>query len=285
MRWPSPWSEGFPGWHCECTAMGRKYLGARFDIHGGGMDLLFPHHECEIAQANASQGTDMVKYWMHNNMVTIDGQKMGKSLGNAISLEQFFTGNHDLLEKAYSPMTIRFFILQSHYRNPADFGNASLQASEKALARLFDARNGLEKLAPSSESTVNISEIRDKCAAAMNDDLNTPILISHLFEAAHIINAVKDGKERVDDSGIKELQSIFNIYLYNILGIKEDVAATGANTSDAYIQAVNLLLDIRLQAKADKNWTLADKIRNELASIGFDIKDTKDGVEWKLSQR
>jgi cysteinyl-tRNA synthetase len=285
MRWKSPWGEGFPGWHCECTAMGRKYLGNRFDIHGGGMDLLFPHHECEIAQAVAAQGTDMVQYWMHNNMITLEGQKMGKSLGNAISLQQFFTGDHPLLEKAYSPATIRFFILQAHYRNPADFSNSALQASEKALARLIEAKNSLAKLNPADKSTIDISYLRDKCAEAMDDDLNTPILIAHLFDAVRIINTVKDSNAALDQKDIKELDDILQTYMSDILGIKEkDESGTDTSKSTAaWTQAVNLLLEIRQQAKKEKNWTLSDKIRNELSAAGFEIKDTKDGVEWKLN--
>ena len=198
MRWPSPWSDGFPGWHCECTAMGRKYLGDHFDIHGGGMDLVFPHHECEIAQAVASQGSQMVKYWMHNNMITINGQKMGKSLGNFITLEQFFTGQHDSLSQPYSPMTIRFFILQAHYRSTVDFSNEALQASQKGLERLMDGIQNLQRITPAAttdEPTAKVVKtLRQKCYDAMNDDLTTPIVISHLFEACHTVNPLADGK-------------------------------------------------------------------------------------------
>lgn len=281
MRWPSPWSNGFPGWHCECTAMGRKYLGEHFDIHGGGMDLIFPHHECEIAQSVASQGDDMVHYWMHNNMITVNGQKMGKSLGNSISLEEFFNGNHPLLAQAYSPMTIRFFILQAHYRSTVDFSNEALQASEKGLARLMDAYNALDKIQPAATTTVDVNGLRERCHTAMNDDLNSPIAISHLFDAARCINTVKDGNGTLSEADIKELKDVFNIFLFDILGLKDD-ACTG-NSNEAFGKAVDLLLSIRQQAKENKDWATSDKIRNELTALGFEIKDTKEGTDWKLN--
>ena len=220
MRWPSPWSDGFPGWHCECTAMGKKYLGAHFDIHGGGMDLVFPHHECEIAQSVASQGDDMVRYWMHNNMITINGQKMGKSYNNFINLSEFFAGSHPLLEQAYSPMTIRFFILQAHYRSTVDFGNEALQASEKGLQRLLEAWENLGRIAPAESSSVNISGLRAKCYEAMNDDLNTPIVISHLFDAARIINQATDKKATLSAADLAELKEVFSVFLFDILGMQ-----------------------------------------------------------------
>ena len=284
MRWPSPWSNGFPGWHCECTAMGRKYLGENFDIHGGGMDLVFPHHECEIAQSVASQGHDMVRYWMHNNMITINGQKMGKSLGNFITLEEFFTGDNKVLSQAYSPMTIRFFILQAHYRSTVDFSNEALQAAEKGLERLMDAYNHLMKLKASDVSTVDVKDLRRKCYDAMNDDLNSPIVIAHLFDAARAINSVKDGKATISAEDLKELQDVFHTFVFDILGIKDEAASGGSNNNEAFGKAMDLLLTIRQQAKANKDWATSDKIRNELTAIGFDIKDTKDGAEWKLSK-
>ena len=284
MRWPSPWSNGFPGWHCECTAMGRKYLGENFDIHGGGMDLVFPHHECEIAQSVASQGHDMVRYWMHNNMITINGQKMGKSLGNFITLEEFFTGDNKMLSQAYSPMTIRFFILQAHYRSTVDFSNEALQAAEKGLERLMDAYNHLMKLKASDVSTVDVKDLRRKCYDAMNDDLNSPIVIAHLFDAARAINSVKDGKATISAEDLKELQDVFHTFVFDILGIKDEAASGGSNNNEAFGKAMDLLLTIRQQAKANKDWATSDKIRNELTAIGFDIKDTKDGAEWKLSK-
>ncbi|MDH6314134.1 cysteinyl-tRNA synthetase [Parabacteroides sp. PFB2-10] len=281
MRWPSPWSDGFPGWHCECTAMGRKYLGKHFDIHGGGMDLIFPHHECEIAQSVASQGDDMVKYWMHNNMITINGQKMGKSLGNFITLEEFFTGNSNMLAQAYSPMTIRFFILQAHYRSTVDFSNEALQASEKGLARLLDAYHALEKIQPGTETTAEVSGLRQKCFDALNDDLNSPIAISHLFDAARMINTVKDGKATLSKTDLQELKEVFQLFLFDILGIQDEASAGGDNY-DTFSQAIDLLLSIRQQAKENKDWATSDRIRNELTAMGFEIKDTKEGAEWKL---
>ena len=281
MRWPSPWSDGFPGWHCECTAMGKKYLGEHFDIHGGGMDLIFPHHECEIAQAVASQGDEMVRYWMHNNMITINGQKMGKSLGNFITLQQFFTGDHPLLERSYTAMTIRFFILQAHYRSTVDFSNDALLAAEKGLSRLMEAYNHLRKIRPANLSTADVHGLKEKCYDAMNDDLNSPIVISHLFDAARIINSVKDGKETLTQEDIYELQNVFQLFLFDILGMKDEASAEG-DSYEAFSKAIDLLLSIRQQAKANKDWATSDKIRNELTAMGFEIKDTKDGAEWRL---
>lgn len=283
MRWPSPWSDGFPGWHCECTAMGRKYLGDHFDIHGGGMDLVFPHHECEIAQSVASQGDDMVTYWMHNNMITINGTKMGKSLGNFITLEEFFNGSHKLLEQPYSGMTIRFFILMAHYRGTVDFSNNALQDAEKAMNRLMEAYTAIERIKAADSSSVNVSEFKAKCYAAMNDDLNTPILISHLFDAAKVINQAVDGKATLTSSDIAELKSLFDTFLFNILGMKME---TGNNSGreEAYGKVVDMLLEQRAIAKANKDWATSDKIRNELTALGFEIKDTKDGATWKLNK-
>lgn len=281
MRWKSPWSEGFPGWHMECSAMSTKYLGKHFDIHGGGMDLIFPHHECEIAQSTAALGSESVKYWMHNNMVTVNGQKMGKSLGNFITLEEFFTGNHSLLTQAYSPMTIRFFMLQAHYRSTVDFSNEALQASEKGLQRLLEGYERLQKIQPSEKSTVNLSDLRQNCEAAMCDDLNTPVVISHLFEAVKTIYLINDGKETISLADLKEVKDVFHLFIEKILGLrKEDV---DSSKLEAYKKAVDLLLNIRLEAKKNKNWELSDKIRSELTALGFEIRDTKDGFEWKLN--
>ena len=281
MRWPSPWGNGFPGWHCECTAMGRKYLGSEFDIHGGGMDLIFPHHECEIAQAVASQEKPMVRYWMHNNMITINGQKMGKSLGNFITLDEFFTGSNEKLTQAYSPMTIRFFILQAHYRSTVDFSNDALQAAEKGLQRLTDAWNALGRISPAASATADVKDLRSKCYEAMNDDLNTPIVISHLFDAAKQINSIASGTLTIDADGLAELKDTFHTFMFDILGLKEQRDGDDKSLK-AFSGAVDMLLDIRGQAKAEKNWALSDRIRNELTQLGFTIKDTKDGVEWKL---
>ena len=283
MRWPSPWSDGFPGWHCECTAMGRKYLGETFDIHGGGMDLVFPHHECEIAQAVASQGHDMVRYWMHNNMITINGQKMGKSLGNFITLNEFFTGDNKNLQQAYSPITIRFFILMAHYRGTVDFSNDALQAAEKAMSRLMEAYGAIGRIQPSAESTVSVAEFRDKCYEAMDDDLNTPIVISHLFDAAKVINQAADGKASLTADQINELKSLFDTFLFDILGIKAEEGG-GSGREEAFGKVVDMLLEQRAIAKANKDWATSDKIRNELTALGFEIKDTKDGATWKLNR-
>ena len=280
MRWKAPWSIGFPGWHLECSAMSTKYLGEEFDIHGGGMDLLFPHHECEIAQSCAALGKESVKYWMHNNMITINGQKMGKSLGNFITLEEFFTGKHELLTQAYSTMTIRFFILQAHYRSTVDFSNEALLASEKGLSRLMEGYARLQKLTPSATSSVNVGGLLEKCEAAMNDDLNTPIVISHLFDTVKTINSIHDGKDSISSEDLNELRSVFKLFIEDILGLTAQNNEQSSN--DAYKKAIDLLLEIRLQAKQNKDWATSDKIRNELSALGFEIKDTKDGFEWKL---
>ncbi|WP_303633828.1 cysteine--tRNA ligase [uncultured Muribaculum sp.] len=287
MHWPSPWSEGFPGWHLECSTMGEKYLGETFDIHGGGMDLMCPHHECEIAQSVAHNGKETVHYWMHNNMITINGQKMGKSLGNFITLDEFFTGSHPSLEQPYSPMTIRFFILQAQYRSTLDFSNEALQASEKALNRMLEGWRRLYELTPSETSTIDVKDLRAKCYEAMDDDLNTPIVIAHLFEACRLINQVNDGKATATADDIKELKELFDIFLINILGIRTDILGNGASSGEAlkpFEDAVGLLLDIRAKAKASKDWATSDLIRNRLSEIGFDIKDTKDGYEWSLKK-
>lgn len=284
MRWPSPWSDGFPGWHCECTAMGKKYLGEHFDIHGGGMDLVFPHHECEIAQSVASQGDDMVHYWMHNNMITINGQKMGKSYNNFINLSEFFAGSHPLLEQPYSPMTIRFFILQAHYRSTVDFGNEALQASEKGLNRLLEAWENLGRITASETSSVDVSGIRTKCYDAMNDDLNTPIVISHLFDAARIINQTVDKKATLSATDLAELKEVFELFLFDILGIRAEQGGNNSGREEAFGKVVDMLLEQRAIAKANKDWATSDKIRNELAALGFEIKDTKDGCTWKLNK-
>ncbi|MBR0503650.1 MAG: cysteine--tRNA ligase [Paludibacteraceae bacterium] len=280
MRWPSPWSDGFPGWHMECSAMGTKYLGEEFDIHGGGMDLVFPHHECEIAQSTAALGKETVHYWLHNNMITINGKKMGKSLGNFITLDEFFTGNHPSLDQAYSPMVIRFFILQAHYRSTVDFSNEALQASEKGLNKLIDAYARLQRVTPAATTTVEVAGLREKCEEAMNDDLNTPIVISYFFDAAKAINTVTDGKGTLSAADLEELKSLFKLYLGDILGLRLESSSDSHN--DAYKGAVDLLLEIRKQAKANKDWATSDKIRNELTALGFNVKDTKDGYEWSL---
>ena len=281
MRWPSPWSDGFPGWHLECSAMGTKYLGEEFDIHGGGMDLLFPHHECEIAQSVAAQGHETVRYWMHNNMITINGQKMGKSLGNFITLDEFFTGKHKLLQQAYSPMTIRFFILQAHYRSTVDFSNEALQASEKAYNRLMEGWNNLAKITPAATSTIEVGDLRNKCYEAMNDDLSTPIVISHLFEGVRIINTILAGNATLSQQDLDELRETMRVFMFDILGLVES-KQDSEQGSEAYAQAIELLLEMRRDAKARKDWATSDLIRDRLGEIGFELKDTKEGTEWKL---
>ena len=289
MHWPSPWSEGFPGWHMECSAMGTKYLGEQFDIHGGGMDLMFPHHEAEIAQSCAALGHDSVHYWMHNNMITIAGKKMGKSYNNFITLEQFFAGNHHLLEQPFSPMTIRFFILQAHYRSTVDFSNDALVAAEKGLARLTEAYQRLMKIKASAVtelSTVNceLSTLATRCQEAMDDDLNSPIVISHLFDSARAINTVFDGKGTISEADLEELRAVWKTYAMDILGLQFDASSPseGGQRGSAYKGAVDMLLNMRLEAKRNKDWATSDKIRNELTALGFTIKDTKDGFEWSL---
>lgn len=288
MRWPSPWSVGFPGWHCECTAMGRKYLGSHFDIHGGGMDLIFPHHECEIAQAVASQGDQMVHYWMHNNMITINGQKMGKSLGNFITLEQFFTGNHASLTQAYTPMTIRFFILSAHYRGTVDFSNEALEAAQKGYERLMNAFDDLDRVLVSShcdaETDKFVKTFRQRCYEAMNDDLQTPLVISYLFEACHLINTLLDHKAEICADCLKELGDAMKLFAFDLLGLKNEKGDNNVAREEAYGKVVDMVLDLRAKAKADKDWTTSDKIRDALAAAGFEVKDTKDGVTWKLNK-
>ena len=293
MRWPSPWSDGFPGWHCECTAMGRKYLGEQFDIHGGGLDLVFPHHECEIAQAQASMGHPAVKYWMHNNMLTINGQKMGKSYNNFITLEQFFTGDHPLLEKAYSPMTIRFFVLSAHYRGTVDFSNEALVAAERGLEKLLNAIADLSRIQVSPECDPEtekvVKSLRQKCYDAMNDDLATPQVISHLFEACTTINKLVDHKATICADCLKELKEVMHLFAFDILGLQASVSsgsAAGASAAreEAFGKVVDMVLALRAKAKADKDWATSDKIRDELAAAGFQVKDTKDGATWKLDK-
>ena len=283
MRWPSPWGDGFPGWHMQCTAMSCKYLGETFDIHGGGMDLTFPHHEAEMAQAQAAHGKPAVRYWMHNNMITLNGQKMGKSLGNAISLEQFFSGDHALLEKAYSPMTIRFFMLQAHYRSTLDFSNEALQASEKGLERLMKAVAKIDELPVSDASSVNIQELSGNCFAAMADDMNSPIAIAYLFEGVKMINSIADGKAAITSGDKEALKKLYTSFVFDIFGLKPEELGVAGN-SDVLNEVVDLLMKLRMDAKASKDWATSDKIRNELAAIGFEIKDGKEGVSWELKK-
>ncbi len=288
MRWPSEWSDGFPGWHCECTAMGKKYLGAHFDIHGGGMDLIFPHHECEIAQAVASQGDQMVKYWMHNNMITINGQKMGKSLNNFITLEQFFTGQHATLSQAYSPMTIRFFILSAHYRGTVDFSDEVLKASEKGLQRLLSGIADLERVPVAKESDAATHQVatslREKCYDAMNDDLQTPVVISLLFEACRQVNILLDHQGTISQDDLEELGSAMRLFAFDLLGLRPEKGNSSDAREKAFGKVVDMVLELRAKAKAAKDWATSDQIRDALSAAGFEVKDTKDGVTWKLNQ-
>lgn len=279
MRWNSPWSEGFPGWHLECSAMSTKYLGERFDIHGGGMDLMFPHHECEIAQSTAACGHDSAKYWMHNNMVTINGQKMGKSLGNFITLDELFAGSHAALEQAYSPMTIRFFILQAHYRSTLDFSNEALQAAEKGLDRLMKAVATLRKITPSPTSTVDVSELETRYREAMDDDLNSPIAISVLFDWVRIINQLHDSQQTITATDLERLRSLVDTIVFDVLGLQDE---KGEQSNDLVSPLVTMLLDMRMEAKANKEWAKSDQIRDSLVEIGIRVKDRKDGYDWEL---
>ena len=283
MHWPSPWSEGFPGWHMECSAMGTKYLGEQFDIHGGGMDLMFPHHEAEIAQSCAALGHDSAHYWMHNNMITIAGKKMGKSYNNFITLEQFYTGQHPLLSKPFSGMVIRFFILQAHYRSTVDFSSEALEAAEKGLQRINEAYARLLKIQPAATSTVDVKGLRERCEEAMSDDLQSATVISHLFDSAKAINTVADGKATLTKEDLDELKDAWKTFAIDILGLRleADNAAAGQNV-EAYKGAVDMLLNMRLEAKRNKDFATSDKIRNELTALGFSIKDGKDSFEWSL---
>ena len=271
--------------------MGRKYLGEQFDIHGGGMDLVFPHHECEIAQAVAAMGHQAVKYWMHNNMLTINGQKMGKSYNNFITLEQFFTGNHPLLDKAYSAMTIRFFVLSAHYRGTVDFSNEALVAAEKGLEKLMNAISDLERITVSpkcdAETERIVKSLRQKCYDAMNDDLATPQVISHLFEACTVINKLVDHKATICADCLKELSEVMHLFAEDILGLQSRSQESGARSQEreeAFGKVMDMVLELRAKAKADKDWATSDKIRDELAAAGFEVKDTKDGATWRLNK-
>ena len=279
MKWPSPWSTGFPGWHLECSAMSTKYLGAVFDIHGGGMDLLFPHHECEIAQSTAAHGKESVRYWVHNNMITINGQKMARSLGNFITLDQLFSGDHPLLQQPFSPMTIRFFILQAHYRSTVDFSNEALQAAEKGLQKLMKAVETISKLKVSDSSTLDINQLKEKCYEALNDDLNSPVLLSHLFEAVKFINSVADGNEKIDRHGLEALKELFNTFVFDILGLKDETK--GKDEEVLTSELINIIVDLRQDAKNRKEWEASDKIRQTLKNLGIIIKDRKDGADWE----
>lgn len=279
MRWPSPWSDGFPGWHLECTAMSRKYLGKQFDIHGGGLDLLFPHHESEIAQSVCAFDCEPAKYWLHNNMITIGGQKMGKSLGNFITLSEFFSGNHQKLDKAYSPMTIRFFVLQAHYRSTLDFSNEALAAAEKGMKKMFEAQKKIDVLPVADKTSVDFEGVFKKCIEAMCDDFNTPVAIANMFEICRLINLVADKKETISQADKDALKENFAIVFNDILGMKGEQTDNSLNVIESLM---NVILSLRSEARANKDWAKSDLIRDELSKAGITIKDGKDGASWTM---
>jgi cysteinyl-tRNA synthetase len=279
MRWPSPWGDGFPGWHMECSAMGCKYLGNQFDIHGGGMDLLFPHHESEIAQSTIANGQTPVRYWLHNNMITINGQKMGKSLGNAMSLDDLFTGNHPLLEKAYSPMTIRFFILQAQYRSTLDFSNEALQAAEKGMKKLLAGAETLRELKVSASApSQNAANIEKDCFDAMNDDFNSPMAIASLFEAVRVINSLKAGDGLIQSDDKQSLERLMFTFTQEVLGIISDESAGDQGLVDGLMQTI---IELRQEARQRKDYATSDLIRNRLNDLKIDLKDGKEGTNWQ----
>lgn len=281
MRWKSPWGEGFPGWHLECSVMSTKYLGEVFDIHGGGMDLLFPHHECEIAQSVAATGKESVQYWMHNNLITINGQKMGKSLGNFITLEELFTGKNPLLTKAFHPMVIRFFILQAHYRSTLDFSNEALLAAEKGYYRMMEAYANLNKIKHSEkDSAINFEVFEKACYDALNEDLNTPIVLAQFFELVKIINSAYQQNENLSEKNITYIKNLYQTFIFEILGVEP--IENEINNNDLLEKIIELLIQERTQAKQRKDFETSDRIRQKLNEIGVEIKDTKHGTEWKI---
>lgn len=281
MRWNSPWGAGFPGWHIECTAMSTKYLGEQFDIHGGGMDLLFPHHECEIAQNNAAFKKEPAKYWMHNNMITINGQKMGKSLGNFITLDEFFTGKHPELASAYSPMAIRFFILQAHYRSTLDFSNAALEAASKGLQRLLAAYKTLDEVKPAATSTFDVKKLEEECYAALNDDINSPMVIANFFEVVRVINSAKAGTESLTADDITYLKKVYELFIFEILGLKDD--SVSEDTEEVLDGLMQLIIEQRKTARANKDFATSDFIRDQLAKLHIEIKDGKENTSWSFT--
>ena len=284
MRWPSPWSEGFPGWHMECSAMGKKYLGDNFDIHGGGLDLLFPHHESEIAQSVAANGKDPVNYWMHNNMISINGQKMSKSLGNFITLDELFSGEHKLLTQAYSPIVVRFFILQAHYRSTVDFSNEALQAAEKGLEKLLNSIDTLESLQPGEKTDFDLPAFKTKCYNALNDDLNSPVLIAQLFDAVKFVNSVAAGQSEISKKDLDELKELFHTFVFDILGLTKEEKQTPDADESMLSEAINTLLEIRARAKKSKDFQTADMIRDRLKEMNIIVTDTPNGAEWTIDK-
>ncbi len=277
MRWASPWGDGFPGWHLECTVMSTKYLGDYFDIHGGGMDLKFPHHECEIAQAKGSNGHEPVKYWMHANMLTMNGQRMSKSTGNYILPMQLVNGENDFFEKPFHPAVVRFCFLQAHYRSVLDISNDAMLASEKGYNRLVEALKTLETITPKKTSTVNIDELEAKLYTAMDDDFNTPILIAHLFDAVKMINSIKDSFENITAEDLERLKAIMNGFVHDVLGLDTEAANESSDKLDG---VVKMLIEMRNQARVDKNWALSDQIRDQLSALGIQLKDGAEGTTF-----
>jgi cysteinyl-tRNA synthetase len=282
MKWPSPWSIGYPGWHLECSAMSAKYLGETFDIHGGGMDLIFPHHECEIAQSVAARGHDAVKYWIHNNMITINGQKMARSLGNFITLSEVFSGSHPLLDKAYSPMTVRFYILQAHYSSTLDFSNEALGAAEQGLSRLFKGIEVLDKINPSGNPGEYVKSLVQQVKDALNDNLNTPVALSRLFDGIRLVNAVNDGNSTISAFEKDELTALYKTVVFEIMGLQREEDSRKGDT-DLIKKLVDMLLQYRVEAKAKKDFAAADNIRKQLTEMGVIVRDTKDGFEWEMN--
>jgi cysteinyl-tRNA synthetase len=280
MRWPSPWSDGFPGWHLECTAMSTKYLGNHFDIHGGGMDLKFPHHECEIAQNEACTGQTPVNYWLHANMLTLNGKKMAKSTGNNILPREILTGENTILSKAFSASVTRFFMLQAHYRSILDFSDDAIVAAEKGYKRLMEAMSSLESIPVAAQSTLNIAEWKQLCYDAMNDDFNTPILIAQLFEGVRFVNVLKEGKETLTTEDAKIFSNAMSAFVFDVLGLEDEKASDGNN--DKLEGTVNLLIAMRKQAREDKNFALSDQIRDQLLALGIQLKDGKEGTTFSL---
>ncbi len=281
MRWPSPWGDGFPGWHLECTAMSTKYLGETFDIHGGGMDLKFPHHECEIAQAEAINGVSPVKYWMHANMLTMNGKKMAKSTGNNILPEEIFTGNNDILSKAFTPTVVRFFMMQAHYTSIIDLSNDALLASEKGYSKLMDAIGAIDAINTSDSSSIDVVSWRQKCYDAMNDDFNSPTLIAHLFEAVKHINTLKEHKATITESDKNLLKATLNAFIFDVLGLENKNVSSADN--DKLPDVVSLLIQLRKEARDNKDFATSDKIRDQLAALGIQLKDGKDGTTFSVS--
>ncbi|MBL1407736.1 cysteine--tRNA ligase [Sphingobacterium faecale] len=279
MRWPAPWSVGFPGWHIECSAMSRKYLGDQFDIHGGGMDLAATHHTNEIAQSEACNHVQPAKYWMHTNMLTVNGARMSKSAGNGFLPGELFTGDHSLLERGYSPMAVRFFMLQAHYRSTLDFSNEALDAAEKGYKRLMTAISLLDKITPSAKTKIDVDleEVHNRCHAAMDDDFNSPILIAELFEVVRLINSIYDGKQQVNVATLAQLKLLMQDFVIEIMGLKDDQMAGDSQHIDGLM---DLIITIRNEAKQNKDFTTSDRIRQELSSIGIQLKDSKDGTLW-----